>query len=216
MINLHSAINKIKESGLVVSHEPATLLDVRMAEKELGVVFPKVYVEYLLTYGYVDIYDRGVFGLGPSTADHPSHNVRSVVFKTGIARHWSHLPSRLIAIWNESHEEWWCLESDPEQRDGPTPVLLYDPGPELKIVANQKISVVSASFEEWLCLMTEQQVAWKRKVEELFPGKYSPMGELLDTPRKRRKKKPKPGNKESTNPAKAQKKTKTTKKPKSP
>jgi SMI1-KNR4 cell-wall len=181
------AIQKLSESRIVRCRPAASREEIREAEQLLGVTFPKVYVDFLSKCGVVDIYDRGVYGLGPYTRS-ARRSTNSVVFQTQYHRNFPplSLPHHFVVVWDESHYDPDCLDTSRITKEGDCPIVSYY-APGSAQIRLSKPRQVASGFEEWLFQILDRQTRAKALLDRSMGDQLTPMGALRT--RKRPKKK---------------------------
>lgn len=165
-------LEQLKKSGIVRTRGGATEREVREAEAALGVTFPSLYRSLVRRYGVIDIYDRGVFGVGPAAKR--KRGLSSVLFHTDYARGSIDLPSRYIVLWHESHGDVWCLDTTTSSKKCP----VWHLDPEVRRGGQITPVLAAPNLIVWLRHVVEKQLRSKELSDREFPGVYTPMGKF--------------------------------------
>lgn len=181
MLTTRKLLRELESSRIVRPQQGASLREVGNIQSLLGVSFPRVYTEFLRACGVLKVYDRTVFGLGPST-QRLYGLTESTLFHTLYHRRVHGLPTPFVVVWHDSHQDCQCLDLR-RIHNGDCPVILYDPNAK----GTRKIRDVAPTFSAWLRHIVDKQLAVKKLLDAEMPGKLTAMGEFR--PRRRRAKK---------------------------
>lgn len=179
MSTMRALIRELGTSGIVRPQKGASMREIGDVQALLGVGLPRVYVEFARACGVLKVYDRSVFGLGPATQKMYGMT-ESTLFHTLYYRRNYGLPTPFVVVWHDSHEDCQCLDLR-RVKNGECPVVRQDPTKK----SAKRITEVATSFEAWLRMIVEKQVAMKELLDAEMPGKLKAMGEIRVRPRRK-------------------------------
>jgi hypothetical protein len=162
------------KSGTVRTQRGARVAEIRNAEKVLGVTFPPVYVEVLKKFGVVRVYDRWMAGLGPY-ARPIRRSYSNVIFMTQMGRRVIGLPVHLVAISENSHYDFTCLDTR-KVRNGDCPIMFLEL--DMVVKGNYTPKRIAPSLAAWFPEFVQRQVAKKELLDREMIGVLTHMGDI--------------------------------------
>lgn len=169
-MNLKALIQELRKTGIVKTHRGASDREIHDVAAHLGVKFPRIYIECLRRYGYVRVYNRGVFGMGPDTRrlkDGTSRDTCRSDFHTYYARAEGNinLPRDLVVLWHSSHQDYECLDTT-RIKNGDCPIVYFDP--RIAAMRKPKPRVLASGFCEWLSMKVKEQLKYKKILDDYY------------------------------------------------
>ena len=127
-INYLSAV-QIVEKNLIYTHKlyPQNIKYIKDAESNLGVKFPKSYIEFLLKYGILDIGSREIHGLD-YTKDYSNYLYYNIICNTLDERKVNTdppFPESFVVIYDLGDGEKFCLDTSKMNSEGECPVIAW-------------------------------------------------------------------------------------------
>lgn len=163
-----------ERSGIVRTQRGASTSEVHHAESRLGVTFPLVYNSLLRRFGVVRVYDRWIAGLGPYATPLGSTHA-DVIRQTEMGRLMIGLPNHLVAICENQHYDFTCLDTS-RIHDGDCPIMYLDM--DMVDEGNHTPKEIAPSLAAWIPLFVEKQMAKKKMLEREMPGVHTHMGDI--------------------------------------
>jgi hypothetical protein len=166
-------LDELSQDPITTLGKPASAKEIAEAEAELGLLFPQLYKEILLISGQIRLYERRMFGLGPSARRWGEYNGITVTELTQMARCEEdvQLPHHLVAVMHYSHQDYHCLDTS-QTKNGDCPVVLFDT--DIAATKARKPKVVAPGIIEW---MRERLVAMRedKRLDEIAMAEFKQM-----------------------------------------
>ncbi|MFC0187182.1 SMI1/KNR4 family protein [Fictibacillus aquaticus] len=122
---------------------PVSVEEINKCQNDLGVKFPKSYIEFLSKYGLGDIFGEEIYGLGVEEVGLP--HVKWITLELRK----DNLPNHLVPIYNTGYDfEYYCLDCSKikNQEDDNAPVVLFTSHNETE----QKYELIEPDFGTFL------------------------------------------------------------------
>ncbi len=122
MNTIHEISRLIEGDSRVAGGNGATAAEIDVAQVDLRLIFPSGYIDFLATYGWIEIDNFSIFGLGRMIPKH-LNVVVNTMWERKMAR--PSLPQYLIVIANDGAGNQYCIDSRFEPNQEP-PIVFWD------------------------------------------------------------------------------------------